>query len=203
MSAGDYISATHETNASVPTSDATVLLRSGGVYPHHNPCDLVIETQPMLGSTVVTGLAVTASSYSEVVPSPSPHPPISLPLCQTHKHIWAPNFHKTPCGFVSPSAPLPHLGVYLCLCPLLLPIHPFSFFAYLWVWVTPRAWGSVSVGLGGGGGNEPFGGEGGGLARGLYRPPQPPLESPPTQVQPSGARRLDYATPRQRAGERN
>ena len=70
VSAGDYIVATHLTNSSAPSSDATVLLRSGGVYVHPSPCELLIEVQPMLGATVVTALAITSSAYLEVHPFP-------------------------------------------------------------------------------------------------------------------------------------
>ena len=58
---------------------------------------------------------------------------------------------------------------------VLIPKISFSFFANFWVWVTSEARGSVgfweSCQL------SPFGGGGGGLARGLYRPP--PLNCKP------------------------
>ena len=61
---------------------------------------------------------------------------------------------------------------------VLVPKVPFSFFADFLVWVTSEARGSVSVGFLGTCRLSPFGG--GGLARGLYRPPphlkaRPPL----------------------------
>ena len=58
----------------------------------------------------------------------------------------------------------------------LIPKIPFSFFSDFWVRVTSEARGSVSVGFCGVPSIEPFFGGGGGLARGLYRPP------PPTQL---------------------
>ena len=69
------------------------------------------------------------------------------------------------------------------LSPLdaLIPKIPFSFFADFWVWVTSEAQGSVSVGFWGSCQLSPFLEEGGGLARGLYRPP-PSMESPSTPV---------------------
>ena len=60
----------------------------------------------------------------------------------------------------------------------LIPKVPFSFFADFWVWVTSEARGSVSVGFWGSRQLSLLGG--GGLARGLYRPPLPSIESPST-----------------------
>ena len=60
----------------------------------------------------------------------------------------------------------------------LIPKIPFSFFTDFWVWVTSEARGSVSVGFWGSRQLSPFLGTGG-LARGLYLPPPPPIESPP------------------------
>ena len=62
----------------------------------------------------------------------------------------------------------------------LIPKIPFSIlFAEYRVRATAGAWGSVSVGLWGAS-IEPFLGVGGGLARGLYQIPPPPVDSPPT-----------------------
>ena len=60
----------------------------------------------------------------------------------------------------------------------LTPKIPFSCFANFWVWVTSEARGSVLVGFWGSRQLSPFWGGGGGLPRGLYRPP-PPIESLP------------------------
>ena len=54
----------------------------------------------------------------------------------------------------------------------------FIFFADFWVWVTSEAQESVSLGFWGSRQLSPLGEGGGGLARGLYRPPPPSLESP-------------------------
>ena len=53
----------------------------------------------------------------------------------------------------------------------LIPKSPFSLLADFWVRVTSKAWGSVSVGFWGSRQLSPFGGGGGGLARGLYQTP--------------------------------
>ena len=60
----------------------------------------------------------------------------------------------------------------------LIPKTPFSFFAEFWVRVTSEAQGSVSLGFWGPRQLSPFWGRG--LARGLYRPPPPSIESPST-----------------------
>ena len=62
-----------------------------------------------------------------------------------------------------------------------IPETSISFFADFWVRVTSRARGSVSVGFWGSRQLSPL--CGGGLARGLYRPPRCPIESPPSQGQ--------------------
>ena len=82
--AGDHIRATHQTNASVLGADATALLQSGGVYLHLSPCGLDLEVQPMLGATLVTALALSSSTYSEVVPGPcASADPSTPPLCSS------------------------------------------------------------------------------------------------------------------------
>ena len=53
----------------------------------------------------------------------------------------------------------------------LIPKMPFSFFCQFWGLGHLRQW-------------SPFWGGGGGLARGLYRPPPPPIESPPAPTGP-------------------
>ena len=61
----------------------------------------------------------------------------------------------------------------------LIPKIPFSLFADFWVWVTSEARGSLLVGFRGSRQLSPPWEGGGGLARGLYRPPPPPsLKSP-------------------------
>ena len=53
----------------------------------------------------------------------------------------------------------------------LIPKVPFAFFANFEVWVSSKARESVSVGFGESRQLSTFFGGGGGLARGLYRPP--------------------------------
>ena len=85
----------------------------------------------------------------------------------------------------------------LFLNPLdaLIPNVPFSFFSVFWVWVTSEARGSVSVRFGGSCQLSPFLGRGGGLARGLYQTPPPPLNCKPGCPRFRPVAWVEHATP--------
>ena len=73
----------------------------------------------------------------------------------------------------------------------LIPRIPFSFFADFWIWVTSKAWGSVSVAFWGCCQLSPFWGRGGSSQGALLTPPPPPppIASP---VAPGQAQVVSY-----------
>ena len=70
--------------------------------------------------------------------------------------------------------------IFLNPLDALIPKIPFAFFADFWVWVTPEARGSVSLGFWGSRQLSPFW-EGGSSQGALSTPPPPSLESPVAQ----------------------